>query len=150
MSRVYDDEQLAGAYERGNEMPEASLQAWVELIAAYAQRSSPSIVEIGSGTGVFSAAMARWIEGSEVMAVDASEAMLSEARRHHPHPAVQYLSAEAEAEAVPAAGSVFDLALMSRVIHHIPDRARAARERAMLRTCGSGSRGGCAKGVPSR
>ncbi|MFF0483021.1 class I SAM-dependent methyltransferase [Streptomyces sp. NPDC004435] len=126
MGRVYDDEQLADAYERGNEMPGASLRAWVELIAAYAQRSSPSIVEIGSGTGVFSAAMARWIEGSEVMAVDASEAMLAEARRHHPHPAVRYLWGEAEA--VPAAGGVFDLALLSRVIHHIPDRARAARE----------------------
>ncbi|GHA77697.1 class I SAM-dependent methyltransferase [Streptomyces termitum] len=126
MSRVYDDEQLAGAYERGNEMPEASLRAWVELIASYVQRTSPSIVEIGSGTGVFSAAMARWIEGSEVMAVDASEVMLAEARRHHPHPAVRYLSGEAEA--VPAAAGTFDLALMSRVIHHIPDRARAARE----------------------
>lgn len=126
MSRVYDDERLAGAYERGNEMPEASLRAWVELIASYVQRSSPSIVEIGSGTGVFSAGMARWIEGSEVVAVDASEVMLAEARRHHPHPAVRYLSGEAEA--VPAAAGVFDLALMSRVIHHIPDRARAARE----------------------
>ncbi|OIJ88971.1 hypothetical protein BIV25_35395 [Streptomyces sp. MUSC 14] len=126
MSRVYDDERLAGAYERGNEMPEASLRAWVELIASYVQRSSPSIVEIGSGTGVFSAAMARWIEGSEVTALDASELMLAEARRLHSHPAVRYLSGEAEA--VPAAVGVFDLALMSRVIHHIPDRARAARE----------------------
>ncbi|PZT77945.1 class I SAM-dependent methyltransferase [Streptomyces sp. AC1-42W] len=107
-------------------MPEASLRAWVGLIASYAHRPSPSVVEIGSGTGVFSAAMARWIEGSEVMAVDASEAMLAEARRHHPHPAVRYLPGEAEA--VPAAGGAFDLALMSRVIHHIPDRRRAARE----------------------
>ncbi|MEI5098345.1 methyltransferase domain-containing protein [Streptomyces sp. PmtG] len=130
MSRVYDDERLAGAYERGNEMPEASLRAWVELIASYVQRASPSIVEIGSGTGVFSAAMARWIEGSEVVAVDASEAMLAEARRHHPHPAVRYLPGEAEA--VPAAEGFFDLALMSRVIHHIPDRARAARELARV------------------
>jgi ubiquinone/menaquinone biosynthesis C-methylase UbiE len=126
MSRVYDDERLAGAYERGNEMPEASLRAWVELIASYVPRSLPSIVEIGSGTGVFSAAMVRWIAGSEVTAVDASEVMLAEARRHHPHPAVRYLLGEAEA--VPAAGGVFDLALMSRVIHHIPDRVRAARE----------------------
>ncbi|MEV6394903.1 class I SAM-dependent methyltransferase [Streptomyces sp. NPDC051907] len=126
MNRVYDDERLAGAYERGNEMPEASLRAWVELIASYVRRSSPSIVEIGSGTGVFSAAMARGIAGSEVTGVDASEAMLAEARRHHPHPAVRYLSGEADA--VPAAVGVFDLAMLSRVIHHIPDRARAARE----------------------
>lgn len=28
MNRVYDDARLAGAYERGNEMPEGSLRAW--------------------------------------------------------------------------------------------------------------------------
>ncbi|MEV7565405.1 class I SAM-dependent methyltransferase [Streptomyces tanashiensis] len=130
MRRVYDDERLAGAYERGNDMPEASLRAWVGLIASHVQRASPSIVEIGSGTGVFSAGMARWIEGSEVTGVDASEAMLAEARRHHPHPAVRYVPGEAEA--IPAAGGTFDLALLSRVIHHIPDRARAARELARV------------------
>ncbi|MGQ4464670.1 class I SAM-dependent methyltransferase [Streptomyces violaceoruber] len=130
MSRVYDDERLAGAYERGNEMPEASLRAWVTLIASYVQRASPSIIEIGSGTGVFSAAMARWIEGSEVTGVDASEVMLAEARRHHPHPAVRYLLGEAET--VPAAEGVFDLAFMSRVIHHLPDRAQACRELARV------------------
>ncbi|WP_318212185.1 class I SAM-dependent methyltransferase [Streptomyces sp. SJL17-1] len=136
MSRVYDDERLAGAYERGNELPEGSLRAWVELIASHARRPSPSIVEIGSGTGIFSAAMARWVEGSGVVGVDASEAMLAEARRHHPHPAVRYLSGEAEA--LPAATGAFDLALMSRVIHHIPDRARAARE--LVRVLRAGGR----------
>ncbi|MFD0144684.1 MULTISPECIES: class I SAM-dependent methyltransferase [unclassified Streptomyces] len=130
MSRVYDDERLAGAYERGNEMPEASLRAWVELIASHIRSPSPALVEIGAGTGVFSAAMARWIEGSSVLAVDASEAMLAEARRHHAHPAVRYVSGAAEA--VPAPADAFDAALLSRVIHHIPDRARAARELARV------------------
>ncbi|GGZ30305.1 hypothetical protein GCM10010387_24830 [Streptomyces inusitatus] len=134
MSRVYDDERLAGAYERGNEMPEGSLRAWVGLIASHVRRPAPRIIEIGSGTGVFSAAMARWIESSEVVAVDASEAMLAEARRHHAHPAVRYL--RGEAESVPAAAGVFDLALMSRVIHHLPDRARAARELARVTRAG--------------
>ncbi|MBH5336718.1 class I SAM-dependent methyltransferase [Streptomyces pactum] len=135
MSRAHDDENLAGAYERGNAMPDGSLRAWVELVASHVRRPAPSILEIGSGTGVFSAGMARWIAGSEVVAVDASEAMLTEARRHHPHPAVRYL--RGEAEAVPAAADSFDLALLSRVIHHIPDRAAAARELArVLRTGG--------------
>lgn len=70
--------------------------------------------------------MARMIEGSEVLAVDASEAMLAEARRHRPHPAVRYLTGEAAALPVPA--DACDLALMSRVVHHLPDRVRAARE----------------------
>ncbi|WP_369201334.1 methyltransferase domain-containing protein [Streptomyces sp. PU-14G] len=130
MSRVYDDERLAGAYERGNEMPEESLRAWVGLTASYTRCPSPSIIEIGAGTGIFSAAMARWIEGAEVVAVDPSEAMLAEARRHHPHPAVRYLAGAAEA--VPAPASAFDLAFLSRVIHHLPDRTRAARELARV------------------
>ncbi|CAL9588598.1 class I SAM-dependent methyltransferase [Streptomyces sp. enrichment culture] len=135
MSRVYDDERLAGAYERGNDMPEASLRAWVELIASCGLPSSPSIVDIGSGTGMFSAAMAQWIEGSRILAVDTSEAMLAEARRHHAHPAVRY--AWGSAAAVPAAADTFDTALLSRVVHHIPDRPRAARELARVLRAGA-------------
>lgn len=52
VSRVYDDEGLASAYEHGNEMPEESLRAWVELIASYTRCPSPSVVDIGAGTGV--------------------------------------------------------------------------------------------------
>ncbi|MEV3988508.1 methyltransferase domain-containing protein [Streptomyces sp. NPDC049837] len=130
MSRVYDDERLAGAYEHGNEMPERSLRAWVGLFASHVGRPSPSILEVGAGTGMFSAAMARWIEGADVLAVDASEAMLAEARRHHPHPSVRYVSGTADA--LPAPTDAFDLALLSRVIHHLPDRAAAARELARV------------------
>ncbi|MGW1884745.1 class I SAM-dependent methyltransferase [Streptomyces sp. NPDC001970] len=130
MTRAHDDERLAGAYERGNEMPEDSLRAWVGLIGSHLRRPSPAIVEIGAGTGMFSAAMARWLEASSVLAVDTSEPMLAEARRHHAHPAVHYVSGSAEA--VPAATDAFDLALLSRVIHHIPDRTTAARELARV------------------
>lgn len=130
MSPVYDDERLAGAYERGNEMPEESLRAWVGLIASYLDRPTPAIVEVGAGTGMFSAAIARWIAGSTVLGVDASAAMLAQARRHHPHPAVRYVSGSAEE--IPAPAGAFDMAFLSRVIHHIPDRARAARELARV------------------
>lgn len=58
---------------------------------------------------------------------------MAEVRRPHPHPAVRYLLGEAEA--VPAAAGAFDLALMPRVVHHIPDRARAARELARVLRC---------------
>lgn len=135
MSGAYDDERLAGVYDQGNEMPEESLRAWVGMIASFVRRPAPSIVEIGAGTGVFSAAMARWIEGSGVLAVDPSEVMLAQARRHHAHAAVRYVPGSAEA--VPAPSAAFDVALLSRVIHHIPDRPRAVRELArILRTGG--------------
>ncbi|MET9956871.1 class I SAM-dependent methyltransferase [Streptomyces sp. NPDC006339] len=134
MSPVHDDPRLAGAYERGNAMPEDSLRAWVDLIASYAAGPAPGVVEIGAGTGMFSAGMARWIPGADVLAVDASEAMLAEARCHHPHPAVRYVAGTDEA--VPAPSGAFDLALLSRVIHHLTDRARAVREVARVLRAG--------------
>ncbi|MFI0719456.1 class I SAM-dependent methyltransferase [Streptomyces sp. NPDC021224] len=130
MSRPYDDERLAAAYDRGNGMPERSPRAWVELIASLAPRPAPAIVEVGAGTGVFSAAMARWIEGSTVLAGDPSDAMPAQARQHRTHPAVRY--AAGSAEAVPAPAGAFGLALLSRVIHHLPDRPRAVTEPARI------------------
>ncbi|MFG3258710.1 class I SAM-dependent methyltransferase [Streptomyces sp. NPDC048172] len=130
MSSVYQDERLAHSYESGNEMPESALRAWVELFASHSDRPSPAVLEVGAGTGMFAAGMARWIEGASVLAVDPSEPMLAEARRHNPHPAVRYLPGSAEA--VPAPDGSFDLVLLSRVIHHVPDRPAAARELARV------------------
>ncbi|MFF7250735.1 class I SAM-dependent methyltransferase [Embleya sp. NPDC055664] len=134
MNRAYDNERLANSYERGNDMPESALRAWVELIASHLDRPSPAIIEVGAGTGMFAAAMARWITGSTVLAVEPSEPMLSEARRHHPHPAVQYASGSAEC--LPAPADAFDMALLSRVIHHLPDRPAAVRELARVLRAG--------------
>jgi ubiquinone/menaquinone biosynthesis C-methylase UbiE len=135
MSRAHDDERLATAYDSGNDMPEPALRAWVELIASYLDRPSPALLEVGAGTGMFSAALARWVAGASVLAVDPSEPMLAEARRHHPHPAVRYVSGTAES--LPAPADAFDLALLSRVIHHLPDRPAAARELARVLTAGA-------------
>nr|WP_280702760.1 class I SAM-dependent methyltransferase [Kitasatospora sp. GP82] len=91
-------------------------------------------MEVGAGTGMFSAAMARWITGSSVLAVDPSKPMLSQARQHHPHPAVPYVSGSAES--LPAPADAFDMALLSRVIHHLPDRPAAAGELARVLRAG--------------
>ncbi|MEV8589296.1 methyltransferase domain-containing protein [Streptomyces sp. NPDC051180] len=129
-NRVYDDERLAGAYQRGNEMPEASLRDWTRLIGSFTDRPAPAIVEVGAGTGMFCAAAARWLAPSTVVGVDPSAAMLAEAVRHHDRPAVHYL--RGDAEALPVRSGAFDLALLSRVIHHLPDRPRVAGELARV------------------
>ncbi|WP_328914708.1 MULTISPECIES: class I SAM-dependent methyltransferase [unclassified Streptomyces] len=127
MERVYDDVQLAGVYQAGNEMPEVSLRAWVDLIGSFSPRPAPAVVEIGAGTGMFCAAMARWRRASLVVGVDPSEAMLAQARQFNGREAgVHYVGGTADA--VPTGGDLFDLALLSRVIHHLPNRLACARE----------------------
>lgn len=128
--RGHDDERLAGVYERGNEMPEETLRDWARLIGSFSDRPDPAIVELGAGTGMFCSAMARWLTPSVVLGVDPSAPMLDRARRLRAHDTVHYVGGTAEA--VPARDGSFDLALMSRVIHHLPDRARAARETARV------------------
>ncbi|MDH6122609.1 SAM-dependent methyltransferase [Kitasatospora sp. GAS204A] len=126
---AYQDPRLASVYERGNEMPAASLRAWAELIAGYAP-GGRAVLEVGAGTGMFCAALAEVLPAAEVTGVEPSAPMLAEAERHNAHPRVRYLAGPAEALPVPDAG--FDLALLSRVVHHLPDRPVAARELARV------------------
>ncbi|GAA1976496.1 class I SAM-dependent methyltransferase [Kitasatospora viridis] len=135
MTIAHQDPRLAGAYERGNAMPAASLAAWTELIAdrlGRAERPGESgwLLEVGCGTGVFCAALAELLPGVRVTGVDPSEAMLAEAARHHAHPRVEYL--HGLADALPLPDGSCDGALISRVVHHIPDRPAAARELARV------------------
>lgn len=126
VDRVYDDVGLASAYQAGNEMPEASLRAWVELVGSFVPQPSPAVAEIGAGTGMFCAALARWGQASLVVGVDPSVAMLAQARRFNGRKGVHYVGGSAEA--VPTRGHLFDLALLSRVVHHLPNRRACAWE----------------------
>jgi ubiquinone/menaquinone biosynthesis C-methylase UbiE len=130
MGQVYDDVRLARVYQPGNEMPEASLRTWTDLIGSFSPRSAPAVVEIGAGTGMFCAAMARWLRVSAVLGVDPSVPMLEQARRFSRHPSVHYVAGAAES--MPARDGLFDLALLSRVIHHLPDRQACAVEMARI------------------
>jgi tRNA G46 methylase TrmB len=51
-------------------MSEASLRAWVELDGSFTPAPAPAVVEIGAGTGMFCAALARWRQASLVVGVD--------------------------------------------------------------------------------
>lgn len=123
-SQPYQDERLASAYHSGNAMPAASMRAWVDLVRSYARTPRPAVLDVGTGTGMFAAGLAD--AASFVVGIDPSAAMLGEARRVSRHPRLQY--AAGDAMALPVPDSSFDLALLSRVIHHVPDRRRCARE----------------------
>lgn len=158
MANAYEDPQLAASYERGNELPARSLRAWAELIAGYAPtgpgapavsdapavpgaravpgapavgaQPAPAVLEVGAGTGMFCAALARALPAAIVTGVEPSQPMREQAAAHNAHPRVRYLDGSAERLPVPTAG--FGLALLSRVVHHLPDRPAAARELARV------------------
>lgn len=135
MGQVYESPQLAAVYEAGNQMPSTSLRAWAELIVSFAPRIPADVVEIGSGTGMFCTALALHGRVASVVGVEPSAPMLEQARRHNADSHVTYL--EGSAETVPTDADGFDLALLSRVIHHIRDRQACAREVArVLRSAG--------------
>ncbi|WP_035840749.1 class I SAM-dependent methyltransferase [Kitasatospora azatica] len=125
MTQAHEDPRLAAVYQHGNEMPAAALRAWAALIAGYLPAAT-AVLEVGAGTGMFTAALARELPSAEVTGVEPSAPMRAEAERLSGHPRVRYLAGSAEALPVPDAG--FELALLSRVVHHLPDRPAAARE----------------------
>ena len=130
MGRVYDDERLASVYHPGNQMPQQSLRAWATLIGSFTPRPRPVVLDMGTGTGMLATAMARWVPVRAVIGIDPSAPMLAQASQAAAHPDVHY--AAGAAEAIPARRQVFDLALLSRVIHHLPDRRACARELARV------------------
>jgi ubiquinone/menaquinone biosynthesis C-methylase UbiE len=126
MGRVYDDDRLAGVYHPGNQMPRRSLREWAKLIGSFSPRPSPVVLDVGAGTGLFATAIAHWLPVRAVIGIDPSVPMLTRARQAGAHPGVHY--AAGAAEAIPARHQVFDLVLLSRVIHHLSDRRACAGE----------------------
>ena len=129
-SPAYENPDLAAAYEDGNRMPESSLRDWALLIAGFAPRTPADVVEVGSGTGMFSEALVRHGNARRVLGVEPSPEMLGRARLLHPGPRIDYVAGSAQE--IPSPGAAFDLLLLSRVIHHVPDRLACAREAARV------------------
>lgn len=73
---------------------------------------------------MFSAAMARWLQTSMVIGIDPSTPMLTQARQCNTYPCVHYITGDTQA--LPTRAGLFDLALLSRVIHHVQDRRSCA------------------------
>jgi SAM-dependent methyltransferase len=81
-----------------------------------------TLVDIGAGTGAFSAAFSDWFDLS-IVAVEPSAAMRARIPRT---PAIQALAGDASALPLPPESA--DAAWLSLVLHHIPDLEVAARE----------------------
>jgi len=102
-------------------------QAVGPLLGAAHAGPGTRLLDVATGPGYVAAAAAR--RGADVVAVDFSEAMLAEARRHHP--AIDFRSGDAEA--LPFPDAAFDAVVMSFGLLHLarPDEALAEAHRVL-------------------
>ncbi len=131
----YDTTKMPAAYDAGRSYPAAVLAFWLEVISRWIPKDTVSdIVDIGCGTGRYSAALANHFD-ARVIALDPSEKMLAEARKKKSEK-VRY--EQASGETLPLADTSMDLAFMSMVFHHFTRPDRVAHEcRRVLRPNGA-------------
>src|SRR5262249_43409223 len=123
MARISYDEQTAAAFKAAREVPRDGLSEWREAIRRHLRPSQGmTLVDIGAGTGAFSAAFSDWFD-LPVLAVEPSAAMRDQIPRR---PAIKVF--EGNASVLPLPDESADAAWLSLVIHHIPDLGVAARE----------------------
>jgi len=129
MRRVdYDTEQYQD-YARGRAFNEQQMQAWISAFAAVLPERRPLAgLDVGSGTGRFTPALARAF--GPVTGVEPAVRMREVALEQSQHPGVRYLAGCAEDIPVPSGSA--DYALMFLSWHHVQDKPRAARELARV------------------
>ena len=114
---------MSQRYDSARGLTGETLAKWRSMIAPYVEGRA-RVLDLGTGTGRFSAPLADW-SGGMVVGVEPAEAMRRRAARLA-HPRV--LLVAGRGEALPLADSTFGAALLSNVFHHLVDRVACARE----------------------
>jgi len=111
---TYSDPRLAARYDTARVLPSKTVEMWMEtLVEALSQRSVQRILDLGCGTGRFTAALSDTFSCT-VIAIDPSDQMLSQ------HSGTQNVSwVRGRAEQLPLAAESVDLIWMSQVFHHL-------------------------------
>jgi ubiquinone/menaquinone biosynthesis C-methylase UbiE len=126
MDRVDYDRRQYLTYQRGRALAPETVAGWMGAFAGQVSDRRPlAVLDLGSGTGRFSPALADAF-GGPVYGVEPSVRMRELAERDAPHPDVTYLAGEAGR--IPLPDGSCDVVLMFLSFHHVPDRAAAARE----------------------
>lgn len=119
-------ERHAKNYDRSMRLFGGPVPAMVDLVAQAASGAREAL-EIGCGTGIVTAALARSAE--HVVATDYSSRMLATTEARLRREGLTNVElAEANVEALPYADGRFDVTVAANVLHLVPDVARALRE----------------------
>jgi ubiquinone/menaquinone biosynthesis C-methylase UbiE len=122
MARVDYDKQ-SEVYDRGRSLPPEAIDIWMATARRHAHAAG-RILDLGAGTGRFSAALAETFD-ADVYAVEPSAGMRERANAK-PHDRVHVVAGAAEQ--IPLPDASIDLAWLSNVVHHFDDLAKAAAE----------------------
>jgi ubiquinone/menaquinone biosynthesis C-methylase UbiE len=130
----YDKTDIPRVYDAGRAYLPEALALWLDHTSKYVAKDAiRRIIDVGCGTGRFSAALARHFD-AEVIAVDRSRRMIEKARLK-PALGVRYVISAAEA--LPLHEASADMVFMSMAFHHFDDPVRAVEEcRRVLRPGG--------------
>ena len=127
MTRTYDSSEVASSYDKARLMPGNTLTQWMDLLLASVPADEVSkVLDLGSGTGRFSFALANRYK-CPILAVDPSEPMLQEGQKEgKTEQDITWLVGAAED--IPAEDSSVDMVWMSQAFHHIDKFDEAFKE----------------------
>jgi ubiquinone/menaquinone biosynthesis C-methylase UbiE len=120
-----DYERLAAIYDTGRKLPLEWIEAWRDSLDPYLSAADLPVLDLGSGTGLWSEALATWFE-TDIMGVEPSDAMRIEAATKGLRPKVALVGGKAER--IPLRDGSCACAWLSTVIHHISDLEACAAE----------------------
>jgi ubiquinone/menaquinone biosynthesis C-methylase UbiE len=149
VERVDYDSRLYRVYAEARAIGPEALATWMSAFSRWLPEARPlAILDLGSGTGRFSCALADSF-GGPVCGIEPSKRMRDVARREAAHRAVSYQ--RGRAEEIPLPDASCDAALLYFVWHHVEDKPAAARE--LLRVVRPGGvvlvRTNCSDRMPS-
>jgi ubiquinone/menaquinone biosynthesis C-methylase UbiE len=121
----FDRGDIADRYDRGRSLPAATLDLWLDEIGARLPAGATRILDLGCGTGRFTAPLARRFS-IHVCGLDVSANMLAVANETLAD--LPATLVRASAEALPFREGQFDAILISMVLHHIRLRPHALDE----------------------
>lgn len=120
------DRQQHQVYAKGRALSAQVMADWMATFGAHLPARRPlRLLDLGSGTGRFSPALAETF-GGPVIGVEPSERMRAAAEVGAIHPSVRYVAGEAGA--IPLEDASVDGVLMFLSFHHVKDKPAAARE----------------------
>ena len=125
MAKVDYSGRMASVYGAGRQLPAEAVSAWMDAASSHLGVADGPLLDLGSGTGRFSAALAARF-GVTVVAVEPAEGMRRQARRDGVCGGVAMLAGRGEA--VPVRDGAFVGVWASQVVHHVDDLAACAAE----------------------